>query len=84
MTKNNNYLYLIWKDPQTRLNYTIGKLYRGEKYTLNILEKWVRLKIEDGQSLKFSRKRKHMKVKCCFRYSQVDSRIRSEEILVKF
>lgn len=33
MTKNNNYLYLIWKDPQTRLNFTIGKLYRGEKYT---------------------------------------------------
>ena len=30
---NNNYLYLIWKDPQTRQNFIIGKLYRGEKYT---------------------------------------------------
>lgn len=33
MMKRNNYLYLIWKDPQTRANFTIGKLYRGEKYT---------------------------------------------------
>lgn len=29
----NNYLYLIWKDPQTRVNFTIGKLSRGAKYT---------------------------------------------------
>lgn len=29
----NSYLYLIWKDPQTRRNFTVGKLCRGEKYT---------------------------------------------------
>ena len=29
----NNYLYLIWKDPQTRRNFVIGRLGRGEKYT---------------------------------------------------
>ena len=32
MMQNDNFLYLIWKDPQTRVNFTIGKLYRGEKY----------------------------------------------------
>ena len=26
------YLYLIWKDPKTRQNFTIGKLGRGAKY----------------------------------------------------
>ena len=32
MTYNNKYLYLIWKDPQTRRNFTIGKLCHSEKY----------------------------------------------------
>lgn len=27
-----NYLLLIWKDPSSRRNYTIGKLTRGDKY----------------------------------------------------
>ena len=33
MTKKNKYLYLIWKDPQTRQNFTIGVLGYGRKYT---------------------------------------------------
>ncbi|MBQ4601990.1 MAG: HipA N-terminal domain-containing protein [Clostridia bacterium] len=33
MSQNNKYLYLIWKDPQTRQNFTIGKLGYGSKYT---------------------------------------------------
>lgn len=28
-----NYLYLIWKDPRTRRNFTVGKLMRGDKFT---------------------------------------------------
>lgn len=30
---NNRYLLLIWKDPQTGRNFTIGKLCRNDKYT---------------------------------------------------
>ena len=33
MTKTNRYLFLIWKDPQTRQNFTIGKLGKGPKYS---------------------------------------------------
>ena len=33
MNQCNKYLYLIWKDPQTRRNFTIGKLCKSEKYT---------------------------------------------------
>lgn len=33
MTQNNKYLYLIWKDPQSRQNFTIGILGYGSKYT---------------------------------------------------
>ncbi|MBO5376986.1 MAG: DNA-binding protein [Ruminiclostridium sp.] len=32
MTQKNRYLYLIWKDPLTRQNFTIGKLGSGSKY----------------------------------------------------
>ena len=32
MNPENNFLYLIWKDPQSRRNYTIGKLSRGDKF----------------------------------------------------
>ena len=38
MLQQNNYLYLIWKDPETRRNYTIGKLSRGEKYRFEYCE----------------------------------------------
>lgn len=33
MKPRNDYLYLIWKDPETRRNFTIGKLTKGNKYT---------------------------------------------------
>ncbi len=33
MTNCDKFLYLIWKDPQSRRNFTIGKLGHGEKYT---------------------------------------------------
>lgn len=29
---NRDYLYLIWKDPKSRRNYTVGKLSRGNSY----------------------------------------------------
>ena len=32
MLQADRYLFLIWKDPQTRKNFTIGKLSRNEKY----------------------------------------------------
>ncbi len=38
MSKQNNYLYLIWKDPRSRSNFTIGKLTRGDKYTFEYCE----------------------------------------------
>ena len=34
------YLYLIWKDPETRTNYTIGKLSRAEKYTFEYFDEY--------------------------------------------
>lgn len=33
MRYDNRYLYLVWKDPQTRNNFIIGKLCHNEKYT---------------------------------------------------
>lgn len=33
MNQLNNILFLIWKDPQTRNNFTVGKLCRNGKYT---------------------------------------------------
>ena len=30
--KNIDYLYLIWKDPKTRRNFTVGKLTREKNY----------------------------------------------------
>ena len=38
MLLSNNYLLLIWKDPNTRTNYTIGKLSHDEKYEFEYLE----------------------------------------------
>ncbi len=29
----NKFLYLVWKDPQTRRNFIVGKLTKGKKYT---------------------------------------------------
>lgn len=33
MVPKSNYLLLIWKDPETRRNYTVGKLTRGDCFT---------------------------------------------------
>lgn len=33
MVPTSNYLLLIWKDPETRRNYTVGKLTRGDCFT---------------------------------------------------
>ena len=38
--ENNRYLYLIWKDPQTRRNFIIGKLCRSNKYTFEYCEEF--------------------------------------------
>ncbi len=38
MALQNDFLYLIWKDPETRRNYTVGKLSRGDKYTFEYCE----------------------------------------------
>lgn len=33
MMQPNNYVFLIWKDPQSRRNFIVGKLSRDHKYT---------------------------------------------------
>lgn len=33
MVPKSDYLLLIWKDPETRRNYTVGKLTRGDCFT---------------------------------------------------
>ena len=38
MKKTNKFLYLIWKDPITRKNFTVGKISREEKYTFEYCE----------------------------------------------
>lgn len=38
MFESEKYLYLIWKDPKTRSNFTIGKLSRNEKYRFEYYE----------------------------------------------
>lgn len=35
-----DFLYLIWKDPQTRRNFTVGRLVRGEKYQFEYCEEY--------------------------------------------
>lgn len=35
---NHNFLYLVWKDPQTRRNYVVGRLTKGEKYKFEYCE----------------------------------------------
>lgn len=39
-----DFLYLIWKDPNTRRNFTVGKLVRGEKYQFEYCEEYVEAK----------------------------------------
>lgn len=36
--RKSDFLYLIWKDPQTRRNFTVGKLTRNEKYFFKYCE----------------------------------------------
>ena len=36
--ENNKYLYLIWKDPHTRRNFVIGKLFHENLYTFEYCE----------------------------------------------
>ena len=33
MLEKNKFLYLIWKDPHTRTNFTVGKLSKNGRYT---------------------------------------------------
>lgn len=40
MSLKNDFLYLVWKDPQTRRNFTIGKLSRGEGYAFQYCEEY--------------------------------------------
>ena len=35
---NNNFLFLIWKDPQTRRNYIVGKLEKAEVFAFEYCE----------------------------------------------
>jgi hypothetical protein len=35
-----DFLYLIWKDPESRRNYTVGKLSRGNPYTFEYCEEY--------------------------------------------
>ena len=36
----NEFLYLIWKDPKTRRNFTVGKLTRGETFKFEYCEEY--------------------------------------------
>lgn len=38
--RNVDFLYLIWKDPQTRRNFTVGKLTREEVFTFQYGEEY--------------------------------------------
>lgn len=37
---NRDYLYLIWKDPKSRRNYTVGKLSRGSSYVFEYCQEY--------------------------------------------
>ena len=39
---NHNFLYLIWKDPESRRNFTVGKLSKGKSYTFEYCEEYER------------------------------------------
>lgn len=39
-----DFLYLIWKDPRTRKNFTVGKLTRGETYIFQYCEEYTTAK----------------------------------------
>ncbi len=38
--QNSDFLYLIWKDPKTRKNFTVGKLNRTEMFTFEYCEEY--------------------------------------------
>lgn len=40
MVDKSDFLYLIWKDPKTRRNFTVGKLTRGEVFTFQYCEEY--------------------------------------------
>lgn len=50
MGNEHNFLYLIWKDPISRRNFTVGKLTKGEKYTFEYCEEY-KSALEAGWSL---------------------------------
>lgn len=45
-----NFLYLIWKDPNSRRNYIIGKLTKGDKYTFEYCGEYKKA-LESGWNL---------------------------------
>lgn len=40
MENKNDFLYLIWKDPETRRNFTVGKLTRAETFKFQYCEEY--------------------------------------------
>ncbi len=50
--KNRDFLYLIWKDPRSRRNFTVGKLSRGDTYSFEYCEEYERAKEVGWEFLK--------------------------------
>ena len=42
MKQQNNYLLLIWKDPETRRNFVVGKLTKSDKYTFEYCNEFLK------------------------------------------
>ena len=51
MVRHDNYLFLIWKDPETRRNYTIGKLSYNGRYMFEYCEEAVEAEAAGWQML---------------------------------
>lgn len=47
-----SFLYLIWKDPKSRRNYTVGKLSRGDSYEFEYCQEYEKAKEAGWEYLK--------------------------------
>lgn len=56
---NKEYLFLVWKDPKTRRNYTIGKLTKDVNYSFEYCEEYEEAKRNGYQELNAFSKAKY-------------------------
>lgn len=81
---SDKFLYLIWKHPDTRRNYTVGKLTRGPSYKFEYCEEYSEAK-ENGLPLidAFPNETQYESDKL-FSVFQVAFQIQNGEILLPF